>query len=112
MVLPSPLVTAEAQLQILEHKGCTLYLRPEEMAEPVAGILEGTSHIQTITVPNLGQFLNDTEASPITYPNTWMDGKDDPWLVFHTSGTTGMTDEKDRVGFVIALILSQEIPSP
>ncbi|KAJ5759629.1 hypothetical protein N7520_006785 [Penicillium odoratum] len=84
MVLPSPLVTPEAQLQILEKKGCTLYLRPDEMTEPVAGILKGTSHIKPITIPALEYFLNDTEASP-----SWAEGKDDPWLVFHTSGTTG-----------------------
>jgi acyl-coenzyme A synthetase/AMP-(fatty) acid ligase len=91
MVVPSPLVTAEAQLQILERKNCTLYLRPEEMAVPVAGVLKGTSHIHTITVPALDQFLNETEARQVNYPKSWVEGKDDPWLVFHTSGTTGMT---------------------
>ncbi|KAJ5630280.1 uncharacterized protein N7484_010380 [Penicillium longicatenatum] len=89
MVLPSPLVTPEAQLQIFEKKGCTLYLRPEEMAESVAGILKDTSHIQPITCPSLEHFLNETEAVPVNYPKSWVEGKDDPWLVFHTSGTTG-----------------------
>lgn len=90
MVLPSPLVTPQAQLQILEKKGCTLYLRAEEMAESVAEILKDTSHIQPITLPSLGHFLNETEAIPVNYPKAWAEGKDDPWLVFHTSGTTGM----------------------
>lgn len=90
MVLPSQLVTPEAQLRILEKKGCTLYLRPEEMTDSVAGMLKGTSHIQPITIPALEHFLNETEASPVNYPKSWAEGKDDPWLVFHTSGTTGM----------------------
>ncbi|KAJ6023984.1 hypothetical protein N7540_004781 [Penicillium herquei] len=91
MVLPSPLVTPAAQLKIFEKKGCTVYLRPEEMAESVAGILkdERALHIQTITVPPLEQFLNEEEATPVNYPKTWEEGHDDPWLVFHTSGTTG-----------------------
>lgn len=90
MVLPSPLVTPHAQLQIFEKTGCTLYLRPEEMAESVAGILKDTSHIQPITLPPLEHFLNETEAIPFNYSKAWAEGKDDPWLVFHTSGTTGM----------------------
>ncbi|KAJ5300979.1 uncharacterized protein N7443_005981 [Penicillium atrosanguineum] len=89
MVLPSQLVTPEAQLQILEKKGCGLYLKPEEMTDSVAGMLKGTSHIQPITIPGLEYFLNETEASPVKYPKSWAEGKDDPWLVFHTSGTTG-----------------------
>lgn len=94
MVLPSPLVTAEAQLRILKGKECTLYLRPDEMAASVSAILEGVPHIQTITVPSLEEFLRETgesEVAPVNYPKSWVEGKDDPWLVFHTSGTTGMT---------------------
>ncbi|KAJ5715912.1 uncharacterized protein N7483_013093 [Penicillium malachiteum] len=47
------------------------------------------SHIQTITVPPLEQFLNETEATSVNYSKTWEEEQDDPWLVFHTSGTTG-----------------------
>lgn len=94
MVLPSPLVTPEAQLQILKKKKCGIYLRPEEMATAVAGVLEGNPNVQAITVPPLDQFFNEKEASPINYSKSWAEGKDDPWLVFHTSGTTGTTPRK------------------
>lgn len=90
MLLPSPLVTPEAQLKIFEKKGCKLYLRPEETAESVTQILKSAPHIQTVTFPPLDDFFNETEASPVYYPKTWEQGKDDPWMVFHTSGTTGM----------------------
>ncbi|OOG00366.1 hypothetical protein ASPCADRAFT_158331 [Aspergillus carbonarius ITEM 5010] len=89
MVLPSPLVTAEAQLRILETKGCTVYLRPLSMAAPVEAILQNAPHIQTITVPDTEAFMQEAEAAPINYSKTWEEGKADPWLVFHTSGTTG-----------------------
>lgn len=91
MVLPSPLVTAEAQLRILETKGCTVYLRPLSMAAPVEAILQNAPHIQTITVPDTEAFMQEAEAAPINYSKTWEEGKADPWLVFHTSGTTGMS---------------------
>ena len=39
--------------------------------------------------PELDQFLKDDEATQFFYKKSWEEGKDDPWLVFHTSGTTG-----------------------
>lgn len=89
MVLPSPLVTPEAQLRILEKKKCTVYLRPASMADPVGAILRDAPHVQTITVPEPDEFSLEAEAVPVNYSKTWDEGKDDPWLVFHTSGTTG-----------------------
>lgn len=61
------------------------------MASPVDTILRGAPHIQTITVPEIEEFLPDAEAVPVIYSKTWEEGKDDPWLVFHTSDTTGMS---------------------
>ncbi|KAJ5718555.1 hypothetical protein N7488_004201 [Penicillium malachiteum] len=106
MVLPSPLVTPAAQSKIFEAKGCTIYLRPEEMAESVAGILkdENASHMQTVTVPPLDQFLNETEATPVNYSQTWEEGQDDPWLVFHTSGTTGNPKPITYSQYMMALV--------
>ncbi|BCS13310.1 AMP-binding enzyme [Aspergillus luchuensis] len=89
MVLPSPLVTAEAQLHILEKKGCTVYLRPSSMEAPVAEILKAAPHVQTVTVPDIEAFMQEAEAEPVNYSKTFEEGKADPWLVFHTSGTTG-----------------------
>ena len=90
MVLPSPLITPEAQLRVLEKKNCKLYLRPVEMAAPVDAVLKTVSDVETITVPNSEEFLRDEEAAPMVYGKTWEEGKNDPWMVFHTSGTTGM----------------------
>ncbi|GAB1195654.1 hypothetical protein APSETT444_004916 [Aspergillus pseudonomiae] len=63
-------------------------LRPVEMAGPVGAILQKAPHIESITVPGIDEFLRDDAASPVVYGKTWDEGKDDPWLVFHTSGTT------------------------
>lgn len=70
------------------------------MADQVRAILKDTSHLRAITVPDLGEFVNETEATPFCYPKTWEEGKEDPWLVFHTSGTTGK---------YLSLILSLEL---
>ncbi|KAL1859416.1 putative NRPS-like protein biosynthetic cluster [Paecilomyces lecythidis] len=69
MVLPSPLVTPEAQLRILEKKKCTVYLRPASMADPVGAILRDAPHVQTITVPEPDEFSLEAEAVPVNYRN-------------------------------------------
>lgn len=59
------------------------------MADRVDTILRDAPHIQAIAAPELGDIMQETEATPYNYPKSWGDGVDDPWLVFHTSGTTG-----------------------
>ncbi|OJD25562.1 hypothetical protein ACJ73_03066 [Blastomyces percursus] len=89
MVLPSPLLTPEAQLRVLEKTNCKLHLQPLEMAGSVSNILQDAPHVEQITVPGIEEFFQDDEADPVVYSKTWDEGKEDPWLVFHTSGTTG-----------------------
>jgi acyl-coenzyme A synthetase/AMP-(fatty) acid ligase len=93
MVLPSPLVTREGQLHILEKKNCTIYLRPSSMASTVDAIVHGIPGIRTVTAPELDELFQETEAEPYVYNKSWEEGKDDPWLVFHTSGTTGQSNQ-------------------
>ncbi|KAE8360421.1 hypothetical protein BDV27DRAFT_161686 [Aspergillus caelatus] len=82
MVLPSPLVTAEAQLRILEKKKCTVYLRPSSMASQVDAILCEAPHVQAVEVPELDEFMQEDEAVPYIYSKTWDEGKDDHGLYF------------------------------
>lgn len=83
-------MTADAQLRILNAKDCTIYLRPISMADRVGAILRDAPHIRSITSPDLEGFVQETEAILYNYPKAWEDGVDDPWFVFHTSGTTGL----------------------
>lgn len=76
-------------MHVLNAKKCTLYLRPSSMADHVETMLHDAPHVQFITVPDLEDFMQEKEAVPFIYPKSWADGRYDPWLVFHTSGTTG-----------------------
>ncbi|EGE85548.2 AMP-binding enzyme [Blastomyces dermatitidis ATCC 18188] len=89
MVLPSPLLTPGAQLRVQEKTNCKLCLRPSEMAGPASNILRNAPHVEQITASGIEEFFRDDEADPMVYSKTWDEGKEDPWLVFHTSGTTG-----------------------
>jgi len=88
MVLPSPMTTPEAQVKLLENKKCKLYIRPESSASLVNEIVNRIPSIKTVVAPELEDFLQDQQAEPFIYQKSWEINKDDPWLVFHTSGTT------------------------
>lgn len=61
------------------------------MASHVDAILQGAPGIRTVTGPELEELFQETEAEPHVYKKSWEEAKDDPWLIFHTSGTTGQT---------------------
>ncbi|GIK02017.1 putative NRPS-like protein biosynthetic cluster [Aspergillus viridinutans] len=89
MVLPSPLIPPVAQRLILSKTQCQVYIRPSSMAQVVGAILEDAPNVQQITAPELESLLQESPAEPYVYPKAWEEGKNDPWLVVHTSGTTG-----------------------
>src|SRR3954466_9537082 len=89
MVLPSPMMTPEAQLHILDQKNCNLYVRPESMGSTVDHIVQRRHGLQIIAGPGLEELLQDNQAEPFVYRKSWEEGKEDPWLTFHTAGTTG-----------------------
>ncbi|KAE8385139.1 hypothetical protein BDV23DRAFT_188563 [Aspergillus alliaceus] len=80
MVLPSPLVTGEAQLRILEKKNCTIYLRPPSMASQVDALLQEVPHVQVIEVPETDEFMQRPKLfrhpKPITYTQSMVAGTD------------------------------------
>lgn len=91
MVLPSAFGTPEAQVHVLSSKSCSVYIRPQSMAAVVDTVTKLKPSIQILEAPDLDELLQDASAEPVAYTKSWDDGKDDPWLVFHTSGTTSMS---------------------
>ena len=59
------------------------------MAAVIDGLVRYQPSVQTITAPELHELLQDSPAKLVDYQNPWEVVKDNPWLVFHTSGTTG-----------------------
>ena len=89
MVLLSPLVTTNAALRILNEKNCKVYLRSANTGAFVDSVTQTASGIMTAIVPELNQLFQDAEPEPVSYSKSWDEDMDDPWFVFHTSGTTG-----------------------
>jgi hypothetical protein len=89
LLLPSPFATPEGQTHVLNVTKCSTYLHAASMALLVDQILGEQSHIRKLEIPELAEWLKDEDARPFPYDKTWDEGKSDPWLIFHTSGTTG-----------------------
>lgn len=94
MILPSPMMTTDAQLQILRKKKCTLYVRADSMAPIVDAVVRCDSGIEIVGAPKLESLLQVKLAQAYVYSKSWAEGRDDPWSVFHTSGTTGKPTSK------------------
>ena len=82
------MASVEAQLHILKKQYCTVYVNTADIS--AANISDQNAHLICLSPPSM-ESLFESGPSPeaFSYPKSWEEGKDDPWLVFHTSGTTG-----------------------
>ena len=68
--------------------GCTKLITPTPAAAPVAAIM-ASCEVQLIEFPSLEFFLDETHPS-YPYAKTYETAKQEPLVVLHTSGSTGM----------------------
>lgn len=47
-------------------------------------------NIRRISVPEVHEWVSEGESQPYRYAKGWDEAKLDPWIIFHTSGTTGI----------------------
>ena len=79
----------ENHAHVLRKAECEVYLSTKHVANDIKAALEHAPEIQYMDAPRLDDLFRDTEPIAIEYTKPWDDAKDDPWLVFHSSGTTG-----------------------
>lgn len=87
LLLPSPFASTKAQSHLVKESDCKVFLHGEGLAAVVTEVLSQSAQATTrIQVPKLSDWLfNQQLVSHYVKPID----KNDPWLVFHTSGTTG-----------------------
>lgn len=89
LLLPSPFATPEAQMHLLKTTNCSAYLHAHTLGPLVDSVLGKKSNFRRLEVPELDEWLSKENAPVFSYTKTWEQAKLDPWLIFHTSGTTG-----------------------
>ncbi|MCJ1388063.1 hypothetical protein MMC18_000907 [Xylographa bjoerkii] len=90
LLLVSPFATAEAQMHLLSVTNCTTYLHAATLEPLIHSICDKHPHVQPLKIPELHEWLFQNEGRPFPYHKTWEQAKLDPWIIFHTSGTTGL----------------------
>lgn len=59
------------------------------METAVESLIAERSNLRRVSVPEVHDWVNEEEAEPYVYNKGWDEAKLDPWIIFHTSGTTG-----------------------
>lgn len=97
LILPSMFLTDENHAHILNETECEVYLGTEDVADAIKAVLPYAPRVQYIAAPNLDNLFQDTEPIEMEFGRSWDEAKDDPWLVFHSSGTTGELSHPHRL---------------
>ncbi|MCJ1250586.1 hypothetical protein MMC30_007814 [Trapelia coarctata] len=90
LLLPSRFATLEGQLHLLSATSCRTYLHAADLGPFVHSVLQAQPSIRSVEVPELEEWLWQEKTCVFPYTKTWEEAKSDPWLIFHTSGTTGL----------------------
>lgn len=88
-MLPYPFTPVRGKIHLLESVQCAVLLYAESSRDSAESILREKPEVQCFRVPSLHQWMTEDAASHYEYNKTWSDAKNDPCIVFHTSGTTG-----------------------
>ena len=88
--MPFPLAPTAAKGYLLDVTGCSAFVYAETSEPGAHGILATRAQIKGVKAPPLGDWITETKAEPYPYEKSWDEAKDDPWIIFHSSGTTGM----------------------
>ncbi|KAI1081041.1 putative NRPS-like enzyme [Whalleya microplaca] len=87
MLFLSPRNNLEGHLNVLEGASCCVLLRDHRTN--IDHILESRA-MRTGTIPDLEQLLDDTLVPLYPYTKTFVEACNDPCLVLHTTGSTGL----------------------
>lgn len=84
----SPRNRLEVQVALLDKLDCDILMTPEQMSDATRGVLNDRV-MRKFILPDLEFFLSDDRVQPYPYNKTWEGARKDPYVVMHSSGTTG-----------------------
>ncbi|KAI9686662.1 MAG: hypothetical protein M1820_010602 [Bogoriella megaspora] len=90
LLLCSPFATAAAQHHLLRSTECSVYLYAASLGPLVKSIVSNEPNVQAVGIPDVEHWLWSEDSQLFPYTKSWAEGQSDPWLIIHTSGTTGL----------------------
>lgn len=87
-------------MHLLKTTNCSAYLHADTLGPLVDSVLGTKSSIRRLEIPELDEWLSKENAPMFPYTKTWEEAKLDPWIIFHTSGTTGKISNLHKIEVV------------
>ncbi|KAI0412489.1 hypothetical protein F5X98DRAFT_354643 [Xylaria grammica] len=87
----SPRNSLDIHLHLLEATGCEIFLLPPNFPLPVIPQILAARPMRTLEIPGIQHWLDDgTDVPPFPYTKAFGEAKSDPFVILHTSGSTGL----------------------
>jgi len=88
VLLPFPYAPSQVKGYLLDITKCKAFVYASHSTS-IQSILDERPHIRGIVAPSLQEWITEKPAIPYVFKKSWDEAADDPWIIFHTSGTTG-----------------------
>lgn len=89
VLLPSPKNTTDINISLIEQAQCEKVVAPLPLPDAVAAILDRKPALQVAYLPSLDELLSQQCHPRIPFHKSWEECRMDPFIVSHTSGSTG-----------------------
>ncbi|TKA64260.1 hypothetical protein B0A49_09579 [Cryomyces minteri] len=88
-LLTSPRNSDVEQLSLMQRTKCTKFFHSTELGSKVQSLKESTTGLETWTVPSYAEMTKE-EVKLYPYTKSFDEAENDPVIVLHTSGSTGL----------------------
>ncbi|CRG84906.1 hypothetical protein PISL3812_02079 [Talaromyces islandicus] len=91
LMLNSPRNSVEAHLSLLQKTDCNTLLLPTGFGLPVIKEVVAKRKTQILEIPGVQYWIKDnSEEPPYPFKKSFQDAKHEPFVILHTSGSTGL----------------------
>ncbi|KAI1396390.1 hypothetical protein F4819DRAFT_475493 [Hypoxylon fuscum] len=91
LLLNSPRNTLDAHLSLLETMDCETFLTPASFPLPAVNQILAARPMRHVEIPGMYHWLDDgLKEKPYPYTKTYSEARLEPFVVLHTSGSTGL----------------------
>jgi thioester reductase-like protein len=112
LLLNSPRNTIEAHLSLFEKTNCETFLLPPNFPLPAVKQILAAKQMRVLDISNAQHWIAEGSVKPYPYTKSFVDAISEPFVVLHTSGSTGMPQPiVQSHGTVSPLDAFTELPS-
>jgi acyl-coenzyme A synthetase/AMP-(fatty) acid ligase len=92
LLLPSPTATPAAQAYLVRKLECKTFLYGGGFGDVAHGVAANVEEwkVKALKVPELEACLKEQTVEPVEWRKSWEEARHLPWIVVHTSGSTGL----------------------